>query len=78
MSKLFKLDNKDLLRGLVVAVLTAVLTLVLKMLENKGLTFDSVDLQTILTTAVIAAVSYLTKNLLTDDKGKLVGKVRVK
>lgn len=78
MSELFKLNSKDFLRGLVVAVMTAVVSLLLKILENKGLSFDIVDLQTIVTTALVAGLSYLLKNLMTDDSGKLGGQLQIK
>lgn len=74
MSGFLKLNKNDFIKGLVVAVLSAVLTLVLKLLDANGLMVTSADLQTIGTVALTAAVSYLIKNLGTDDQGKLGGK----
>ena len=78
MSGLFRLDSKDLLRGLVVAVLASVLTLVVRLIESKGFGLDLSDLSAILSTAMLAAVSYLSKNLLTDEAGRFGGRIQVK
>ena len=78
MSNLFKLDGKDLLRGLVVAVAASILSLAVRLIESKGFHLDIVDAQTILSTAILAGLSYLSKNLLTDSQGKLGGRWQVK
>lgn len=70
MSGLFRLDWKDLIKGAVVSILSAVLTLVLDLLKAGG----ELDWRTIGTVAITAFISYLLKNLVTDDRGKLGGK----
>ena len=77
MSKLFALDKSDLLKGLVVTVITAILTLLLRILESKGLAMDITDLQTILSTGLSAGIGYILKNFLTDDVGQLGGKYKI-
>lgn len=64
---------RDLLKGLVVAVLAAVLMALQKMLENHGLRLTSEDLAVIPDIAATAALGYLIKQLFTDEDGKLGG-----
>ena len=77
MSNLFRLNVQDLLRGVIVAVLTAVLSAVVEILKNKGLVLDTADLQQILAIAGTTLVAYLSKNLLTDSDGKFAGKIKI-
>lgn len=70
MPGLFRLGWRDLVKGAVVSVLSAVLTIVLDLL-NKG---GAIDWKTIGTVAITAFISYLLKNLVTDSNGKLGGK----
>ena len=71
MSGLFKLDWKDLIKGAVVSVLTAVLAFILDALKKD----ISLDWNTIGTLALSAFIAYLIKNLGTDSQGKLGGKI---
>ena len=77
MSKLFSLNQGDLLRGIVVAVLSGVLTLLLELLKNKGLVLNLEDLSTIINVAISSGLGYILKNLLTDEEGKLGGKYKI-
>jgi len=74
MSNLFHLNKGDFLRGAVLAVITAVLTAILEMLKNTGLTLSLEDGQQVLQIAVVAFVGYLLKNLGTSQDGKILGK----
>lgn len=67
-SKLFRLDIKDLIKGCVVAVITAVLTYV----SNIGV---AVDVTTLVQISVTAGAAYLVKNLFSDGYGKICGVV---
>jgi len=75
MSKLFTLRRNDYVRGLVVAVLSAVLTWLLQVLEVPGFDFASISLSECLRIALVAAIAYLAKNFATDDNGKVIGKI---
>ena len=75
MSALFKLNSKDFIKGLVVAVFSAIVTWLATVVNVPGFDLASLDWQEIVKIAVIAGVSYLSKNLLTDDRGQLVGVV---
>ena len=66
-SKLFKLDFNDLLKGVLVAFITALLTSLLQVLQSGGLpNMDALKVMGI--TSITAAVAYLVKNLLTNSK----------
>ena len=70
MSNLFKLDFKDLGKGLITAVLASVLLFV-----YNGITSGApIDWNQVLQLAVSSGLGYLMKNLLTDNEGKLLGK----
>ena len=71
MSKLFNLNLSDAVKGLVIAVLTTVLTGLLKVFETGTLPSTS-DLQQIGVIAITAGISYLLKNVFTNSDGKLL------
>jgi hypothetical protein len=75
MSPIFKLDLKDLLKGLVVSVLAAVFAAMGTMISNQGFALDGAALRTIAAVAVTSALGYLSKQLLTTEDGKLMGKL---
>ena len=66
-AKLFSIQAKDLYKGLIVAVITSVLTFVVNELQA-GSTIDLVLLKRIGVTALIAFFSYILKNFFTNSK----------
>ena len=68
-SAFLKLNSNDFIRGLVVSVLAAVLTGIQQMLTSG---FDWTQLWHI---ALVSGLSYLSKNLLTDSDGKVLGAI---
>jgi GTPase Era involved in 16S rRNA processing len=64
-STFLSLNTTDFLKGLVIAVLTSVLTIVYTSLQTGSLVFDW---KTIATTALTSAIAYISKNLLTNSK----------
>jgi hypothetical protein len=68
-SKFLTLNQKDFLKGLLLSVLTAVVTIVYKSVEAGSLTFYW---KAIGTTALATALSYLLKNLLTNSQGEIL------
>ena len=66
-SDFLRLGKSDFVKGLVVAVISAVLTAVTQML---GTGIDWAEIGHI---ALIAGIGYLSKNLLTDADGKFAG-----
>lgn len=75
MSKLFKLNLKDFGKGLVVAVIAALLGALQQALETQGLNLASFDWAEILNVVEAAFLAYITKNLLSDSEGKVLGKI---
>ena len=73
MSQLFKLDWRDLVKGLVMVLLTSVMVGLLTLLQN-NVPLPYLNDPTV--RAILSAgLAYLVKNLATDTDGKLVGKV---
>lgn len=70
-SSLFTLNSKDWIKGLVVAVITAVITVVYNTIQTGVLVFDW---KAISIAAASAALAYITKNLLTNSKDQLLTK----
>lgn len=68
-SKLFRLNLNDLFKGLIVAVLTGVLTGILQMLTVVP---PSIDLKQIAIISITSAISYILKQLATDETGKIL------
>lgn len=73
--EMFKLGYKDAIKGVIVSVLSAVVTALLGIVQQNGLTLTSTELKTIATVAVTTFLSYLLKNFLTDENDKFVGKI---
>lgn len=70
-SKLGKLKINDWTKGLIIAVITAVLTIIYDML-NAGSDLTTLNWKLILTTTILATLSYLLKNLGTNNKDQFL------
>ena len=70
-SSIFTLDNKDFIKGLLVAVLSSVVTILYNTIETGSLTFDW---KAIGTMALTSALGYILKNLLTNSTGQFLKK----
>jgi putative exporter of polyketide antibiotics len=70
-STLFNLNATDLVKGLVLAVLTTVLTIVYDIVQSGSLVFDW---KHIATAAITTAIAYLLKNFLSNSSGKILKK----
>ena len=76
MSSIFKLNLKDLFKGLVVALFVAVLTALSVIIKNHGIFHMTIqDLESMLNSGSLAMIAYLLKNFLTDSDDKFVGKI---
>ena len=67
MSSFFKLDSKDLIKGLIVAVVTGVFG---------ALSTTPLDWGLVAHMAIAAGAAYLAKNLLTTEDGKVLGVIK--
>jgi len=72
-SEFLTLDYRDLLHGIVMAFLTALLTGIIDLLQ-KGSVFDWPSIKTILIAGLSAALSYLLKCLLSNSRNQLLTK----
>jgi hypothetical protein len=72
-SKLFTLDSRDLINGLIVAFLTVLLTGIIEILGN-GSVFDWLTIKPVVIAGISAALSYLLKNLATNSRNQLFTK----
>lgn len=70
MSGLFRLNLQDLLKGLVVTVLSVVLGTVLESLKTGNINWQNVGI-----IALSAGLGYVIKQLATDENDKLLGKL---
>ena len=68
-SKLWSLCKNDWFKGLVVAVITAPLTIIYQSVSAGGLVFDW---KAISAAALTGGIAYLLKNLSTGEQGKLL------
>jgi len=71
MSNLFSLNVKDAIKGLIVTVLSAVIALVLNLLQNGS----AIDWKSVGITALVAGLGYIAKNFLSTPDGKFGGKI---
>ena len=70
-STFLTLNNNDFIKGLIMAVLSTVITVVYQTVEAGSLVFDW---KTIGTMALTTALAYIMKNLFTNSTGKLFAK----
>ena len=71
-SGLFKLNTRDFAKGLVMAVLGALFAYLSTALGAETL---SIDWNYLLKIALTTGMAYLSKNMMTDSDGKLMGKI---
>ena len=67
-STFLNLNSSDFIKGLLMAVLSSVITVVYQTVEAGSLTFDW---KAIGTMAITSALAYIMKNLFTNSTGKL-------
>jgi hypothetical protein len=71
MSQLWSVQTQDFVKGLVVAILTSVLTVFVQMIQTGG----QVDLKQVCIAALVAGSAYLLKQFGSDSDGKVLGKI---
>lgn len=70
-SKFLRLNLRDFFKGMLVAVITAILTFAINELES-GTTIDIQLLKKIGVSGIIAFLSYILKNLITNSNGEIL------
>lgn len=78
-TKMFRLGWRDLVKGAVTAVIAAVVVTLYGVVTQPGFDLFAADWNAIAVTAINAAFAgffgYVGKNLLSDESGKLFGKI---
>ena len=69
-SKMFRLNLNDLIKGLIMTILSAVLATAYQLLMSDGLEWTSDDFKEILVIALTTGISYLLKNYFTDSQNE--------
>lgn len=72
-SKIFTLDARDLINGLIIAFLTAFLTGIIEILGN-GAVFTWITIKPVLIAGISAALAYLIKSFSTNSHNQLLTK----
>ena len=72
-SVLFKLDSNDFVKGLIVAVLGAVFATLAQWFNMPGFDLATFDWGELGKIAFMAGFAYLSKNFLSDDRGRVLG-----
>jgi hypothetical protein len=70
-------NAKDFFTGLIMVIITAIVTGVYQIIQSGGL-FDWVTLKPVLLAAIGAGLSYLIKNLFTNSEGTFMTKEQLK
>jgi hypothetical protein len=70
-SKFFRLNSRDFIKGLIVVVICTFITGLYQLIANGG-TVNWFTIKPVVIAALGSAVSYLTKNLLTNSKGNFM------
>jgi hypothetical protein len=68
-----KLGLDDFIKGLVVVVITAVLTYLSQIINVPGFNLFEADWQQVIRIAVTSGIGYIIKNLLTTNDGNVLG-----
>jgi len=71
MSKFLNLNSSDFIKGLIVAVLGTVISMVYSVLQTNSLEFDW---KAIGMAALTSGMAYIMKNLFTNSEGKMMKK----
>jgi hypothetical protein len=72
-SKLSTLDRRDIVNGLLIAFLAAMIDGIIKLLDA-GAIFDWPHIKPVLIAGISAALSYLLKSLMTNSRNQLLRK----
>ncbi|MBA4322851.1 MAG: hypothetical protein C0408_08555 [Odoribacter sp.] len=67
-SKFLRLNSRDFIKGLIVVVICTFITGIYELIANEGVV-NWLTIKPVIIAAIGSAVSYLTKNLLTNSKG---------
>lgn len=70
-SKFLKLSAKDFIKGLIVAMITTLITGIYQVIQSGG-SFDWVTLKPVVIAAIGAGLAYIVKNLFSNSQGQFL------
>jgi hypothetical protein len=70
-SKFLKLNSRDFINGLIVAILCSFLTGFYQLIANGGM-INWITVKPVVIAAIGSGIAYLTKNLLSNSKGQFM------
>ena len=73
-SGFMRLSKSDIIKGFVMAFATPILVYLADIIGVPGFTFDTLDIGLLIKIGLASGFTYLIKNLLTDSKGKVLGR----
>jgi hypothetical protein len=74
-SEFLSWSKNDFVKGLLMAVIGAVISFLYQLVSQGGNIFNFTTLQQMGSASLLAALAYLSKNLLSDEDGKFLGKI---
>jgi hypothetical protein len=77
MSTFLRLNSNDVIKGLAVAVLGALVAYFAQVLNAPGFDFAGIQWDEVLKLAITSGLAYLSKQMLTTSDGKLLGLAKV-
>lgn len=75
-SPIFKLAKHDIVKGCVVAFLSAVVAYIISALDAPGFDFGTFDFPTLIRVGIVSMLGYLLKNFLTTKEGAVLGVIK--
>lgn len=76
MNSIYNLTKNDFVKGLAVAIFSAIITFLYQSISSPNFDFSSINLSEMFKFAFVAMLSYLMKNFATDkNNGKILGKI---
>jgi len=70
-SELFSLNGKDLIKGLIIVVLTAIITGVITVLQTPNFVITWAVFKPVFVSGITAGLAYLLKNFITNSSGQI-------
>ena len=74
-SAFLRLNVGDLVRGIIVAILGSVFAYLLPIFNAQDFQWTQIDWNLVMKIAMSSLVGYLAKNWMTDENGKVLGKI---
>ena len=74
-SEFLRINFKDISKGLVIAVLAAIFASMAEIMQSPDFSMATFNYDAVIKIAVITSLSYLSKNLISDKDGRVLGAI---